>query len=109
MSATEAAEAREDATHENPSHCPYSGDGIGSAVIDAAWTLAQRVGALEGVALDAVRLPWSCAYYKQTGRMIPADGIETLRGFDAILPGAVGPLRSGGFDILCVRENTEGA
>ena len=78
---------------------------------------------------------------------MPADGIETLRGFDAILLGAVGwpaevpdsvslhglllpirkafvqyanirphrllpgvqgPLQAEGFDILCIRENTEG-
>ena len=26
-----------------------------------------------------------------------------------LLPGVEGPLRAGGFDILCIRENTEGA
>jgi tartrate dehydrogenase/decarboxylase/D-malate dehydrogenase len=79
--------------------------------------------------------------------MMPVDGIETLRAYDAIylgavgwpaevpdsvslhglllpirkafiqyanirphrlLPGVTGPLRAQGFDILCIRENTEG-
>ncbi len=33
---------------------------------------------------------WSCQRYQQTGAMMPEDGIETLRAFDAIFLGAVG-------------------
>ncbi len=123
------------------------GDGIGSAVIDAAWDVLGRAASRHGFALEATRLPWSCDFYRQTGAMMPADGIETLRPFDAIflgavgwpaevpdsvslhglllpirkafrqyanirphrlLPGVEGPLRKQGFDILCIRENTEG-
>ncbi|MET0258826.1 MAG: tartrate dehydrogenase [Methylobacterium sp.] len=123
------------------------GDGIGTPVIEAAWEVLERAASLGGFALSATRLPWSCDFYRQTGAMMPADGIETLRGFDAILLGAVGwpaevpdavslhglllpirkafaqyanirphrllpgvegPLRKEGFDILCIRENTEG-
>ncbi|WP_427024925.1 tartrate dehydrogenase [Aureimonas ureilytica] len=123
------------------------GDGIGPAVIDAAWTVLERAAASRGFALEATRFPWSCAFYRETGAMMPADGIETLRGFDAVflgavgwpaevpdsvslhglllpirkaftqyanirphrlLPGVEGPLRKEGFDILCIRENTEG-
>ena len=35
-------------------------------------------------------LPWSTAFYKKTGRMMPEDGWDTLRKHDAILFGAVG-------------------
>jgi tartrate dehydrogenase/decarboxylase / D-malate dehydrogenase len=123
------------------------GDGIGTAVIDAAWDVLQRAASLHGFTLRATRFPWSCAFYRQTGAMMPADGIETLRPFDAIflgavgwpaevpdsvslhglllpirkafrqyanirphrlLPGVEGPLRTTNFDILCIRENTEG-
>jgi tartrate dehydrogenase/decarboxylase / D-malate dehydrogenase len=123
------------------------GDGIGAAVTDAAWQTLQAAARAHGFRLSGETLPWSCAYYKQTGSMMPADGIETLRGYDAILLGAVGwpaevpdavslhglllpirkafvqyanvrphrllpgvegPLRKGDFDILCIRENTEG-
>jgi len=33
---------------------------------------------------------WGCEYYLEHGRMMPEDGIETLRGFDEIFLGAVG-------------------
>ncbi|KTQ91236.1 tartrate dehydrogenase [Aureimonas ureilytica] len=123
------------------------GDGIGPAVIDAAWAVLERAASKHGFALTSTRFPWSCAFYRETGAMMPADGIETLRGFDAVflgavgwpaevpdsvslhglllpirkaftqyanirphrlLPGVEGPLRAEGFDILCIRENTEG-
>ena len=123
------------------------GDGIGKDVIDAAWQVVETVAKRANFALCGKSFPWSCAFYKQTGAMMPADGIETLRGFDAILLGAVGwpeqvpdsvslhglllpirkafvqyanirphrllpgvegPLKVRNFDILCIRENTEG-
>ncbi|MER9595308.1 tartrate dehydrogenase [Mesorhizobium sp. M0244] len=123
------------------------GDGIGKSVTDAAWQVLEAAARGSGFALQGQHFPWSCAYYKQTGRMMPEDGIETLRGFDAILLGAVGwpaevpdsvslyglllpirkafvqyanirphrllpgvevPLKAASFDILCIRENTEG-
>ncbi|CAN0168254.1 unnamed protein product, partial [Chrysoparadoxa australica] len=33
---------------------------------------------------------WSCEYYKETGSMMPEDGIDQLKGYDAIYLGAVG-------------------
>ena len=120
------------------------GDGIGVDVTAAALEVVQA--ALPG-GLEPVTFDWSCARYLETGAMMPGDGIATLRGFDAILLGAVGwpatvpdavslhglllpirkafrqyanirphrllpgvegPLRKAGFDILCIRENTEG-
>ncbi|MBY5787145.1 tartrate dehydrogenase [Rhizobium leguminosarum] len=123
------------------------GDGIGRDVTAAAWAVLEKAARLNGFALDATSYPWSCDYYLENGSMMPADGIETLRSFDAILLGAVGwprkvpdsvslhrlllpirkafvqyanirphrllpgvqgPLRADAFDILCIRENTEG-
>lgn len=123
------------------------GDGIGMAVTTAAWQVLQAAAKRGSFALEDTSFPWSCAYYLETGAMMPEDGIELLRKFDAILLGAVGwpaevpdsvslhglllpirkrftqyanirphrllpgvqgPLRSEGFDILCIRENTEG-
>ncbi|GGH61961.1 tartrate dehydrogenase [Frigidibacter albus] len=120
------------------------GDGIGRPVTEAAIEVAQKAAP---DLLETVTFPWSCETYLQTGRMMPEDGIETLRSFDAIflgavgwpalvpdavslhglllpirkafvqyanirphrlLPGVQGPLRKEGFDILCIRENTEG-
>ncbi len=121
------------------------GDGIGVPVTEAAFAVAQK--AATRATLEGVTFPWSCDYYLEHGRMMPRDGIDILRDFDAILLGAVGwpakvpdsvslhglllpirkafvqyanirphrllpgvegPLRTRDFDILCIRENTEG-
>jgi tartrate dehydrogenase/decarboxylase/D-malate dehydrogenase len=123
------------------------GDGIGPDVTAAAWSVLKAAAQVAGFTLEGTEFPWSCRFYKDTGRMIPENGIETLRGFDAILLGAVGwpadvpdsvslhglllpirkafvqyanirphrllpgvqgPLKTEKFDILCIRENTEG-
>lgn len=133
---------------KNHSIAIIPGDGIGTAVIDAAWTILQAAANKQGsFTLSGTTFPWSCAFYKETGAMMPADGINILRGHDAVLLGAVGwpaevpdsvslhglllpirkafvqyanirphrllpgvegPLKKEGFDILCIRENTEG-
>lgn len=123
------------------------GDGIGVDVTASALAVVEAAASRHGFAINSHRFDWSCAHYLETGAMMPSDGIETLRGFDAILLGAVGwpetvpdsvslhglllpirkafnqyanirphrllpgvegPLRAGAFDILCIRENTEG-
>ncbi len=67
------------------------GDGIGPEVTEQAVRLADRAVAVHDKAsLEWKRLPWSSAYYKQTGRMMPADGWEQLQRHDAILLGAIG-------------------
>ena len=66
-------------------------DGIGPEVIDAGLqvldALNQRVGTFE---LDVTMFEWGSNYYKKHGVMMPDDGIETLKTFDAIFFGAVG-------------------
>ncbi|GLS40030.1 tartrate dehydrogenase [Mesorhizobium tianshanense] len=123
------------------------GDGIGRDVTAAAWSVLETAARNFGFALAGTEFPWSCRFFKETGRMMPEDGIDSLRGFDAILlgavgwpaevpdsvslhglllpirkafvqyanirphrllPGVTGPLRAESFDILCIRENTEG-
>jgi tartrate dehydrogenase/decarboxylase/D-malate dehydrogenase len=67
------------------------GDGIGPEVIDQAIRVADAaVTRHDRVALEWNRLPWSSAYYKKTGRMMPEDGWEQLRQHQAILLGAIG-------------------
>ncbi|MEO9777892.1 MAG: tartrate dehydrogenase [Sedimentitalea sp.] len=123
------------------------GDGIGVDVTNATMDVLNVAARRFGFALSPQSFPWSCEYYVETGAMMPEDGIETLRNFDAIYLGAVGwpdtvpdsvslhglllpirkafmqyanirphrllpkiegPLKAEGFDILCIRENTEG-
>src|SRR5438132_4016457 len=66
------------------------GDGIGPEVIDQAIRVADAALRHDRAAIDWNRLPWGSAYYKQTGRMMPADGWEQLRQHDAIFLGAIG-------------------
>jgi tartrate dehydrogenase/decarboxylase/D-malate dehydrogenase len=67
------------------------GDGIGPEVIDQAVRAAEAaVRAGDRAELKWTRLPWSTAYYKKHGRMLPEDGWEQLKEYEAILFGAVG-------------------
>jgi tartrate dehydrogenase/decarboxylase/D-malate dehydrogenase len=64
------------------------GDGIGKEVIPAAvWVLGA---AAQEFTLSFEPFDWGCEYYLRQGRMMPEDGLETLRPFDAILLGAIG-------------------
>lgn len=66
-------------------------DGIGPEVIAAGLqalsVLERRMGTFR---LKVEEFPWGSDYYKQHGVMMPADGLETLKAFDAIYFGAVG-------------------
>jgi tartrate dehydrogenase/decarboxylase / D-malate dehydrogenase len=66
------------------------GDGIGTETTAAALRVVDA--ALEGtnVSLEWTELPWGSAHYRRTGNMIPPDGVESLKEFDAILFGASG-------------------
>jgi tartrate dehydrogenase/decarboxylase/D-malate dehydrogenase len=67
------------------------GDGIGPEVIEQAVRVADAaVARNDRATLEWNRLPWSSAYYKKTGKMMPDDGWEQLKKHDAILLGAVG-------------------
>jgi tartrate dehydrogenase/decarboxylase/D-malate dehydrogenase len=66
------------------------GDGIGGEVIDSARVVLDAVCDRHAVDLSYTEFDWSCQRYAREGTMMPADAIETLRDFDAILLGAVG-------------------
>src|SRR3954469_24798963 len=67
------------------------GDGIGPEVIAEAVRGAEAAAKKhDGAELKWTKLPWSTAYYKQHGRMLPEDGWEQLKAYEAILFGAVG-------------------
>ncbi len=108
------------------------GDGIGPEVLAEALKVVRAAG----VALDTTDYDLGGARYLNTGEVLPDAVLEELRGYDAILLGAVGtpevppgvlerglllklrfsldlyvnlrPFRAGDIDFLVVRENTEG-
>jgi len=109
------------------------GDGIGPEVIAEALKVCRAAGA----ALDTTDYDLGARRYLATGEVLPDSVLEELRGFDAILLGAVGspdvppgvlerglllklrfqldlyinlrPFRALGIDLTVVRENTEGS
>lgn len=67
------------------------GDGIGIEVIEAALEVLETAAKVSGdYTIETTHLPWGTAYYKETGSYLPEDFLSTLKGFDAILFGAVG-------------------
>ncbi len=109
------------------------GDGIGPEVIAEALKVCRAAG----VALDTVDYDLGARRYGATGEVLPDSVLDELRGFDAILLGAVGspdvppgvlerglllklrfeldlyinlrPFVAQGIDLAVVRENTEGS
>lgn len=68
------------------------GDGIGKEVVPEGLRVLDRLAATSNGALAFTYeyFPWGCEYYLRTGRMMDADGLARLEGFDAIYFGAVG-------------------
>jgi tartrate dehydrogenase/decarboxylase / D-malate dehydrogenase len=66
------------------------GDGIGKEVVPEGIRVLEAVGRHFDIGFKWDFFPWSCETYIRTGQMMPADGIEQLRGSDAIFLGAVG-------------------
>jgi tartrate dehydrogenase/decarboxylase/D-malate dehydrogenase len=67
------------------------GDGIGQEVIAAGLEVLDALRSREPeLRFEVISFDWGSAYYRRHGRMMPADGLEQLRGFDAIYFGAVG-------------------
>jgi tartrate dehydrogenase/decarboxylase/D-malate dehydrogenase len=67
------------------------GDGIGQEVIAAGLEVLDALRAREpGLELEVESFDWGSALYRATGQMMPDDGLERLRGCDAIYFGAVG-------------------
>lgn len=66
------------------------GDGIGREVVPESVKVLDAVAARFGFALSYKAYDWSCESYKETGRILPENGIARLRDCDAILLGAVG-------------------
>lgn len=67
------------------------GDGIGREVMPEALRSLEVLKNRHGLKLEMKDFDWACAeYYQRHEMMMPEDWFDTLKGFDAILFGAVG-------------------
>ncbi|MBU3907720.1 MAG: tartrate dehydrogenase [Gammaproteobacteria bacterium] len=67
------------------------GDGIGKEVVSAGVEVLQALAEMDqGFKLEFDHFDWGSDRYKASGSFMPADGVEQLKHYDAILFGAVG-------------------
>lgn len=67
------------------------GDGIGKEVIPAGRLVLEALAAAENAfQLEFESFDWGGDYYRNHGEMMPANGLDALRGKDAILFGSAG-------------------
>ena len=70
------------------------GDGIGPEVVEAGVRVLQALAArYGGFKLEVETFPWGADYYFEHGVMMPDDGLDTVKGFDAIYFGSAGDPR----------------
>ena len=68
-----------------------AGDGIGPEVIAEGRKVLEAVASgADGLSFQLTDFPWGSDYYRETGRMMPEDGLDQIAGFDGVLFGAVG-------------------
>lgn len=66
------------------------GDGIGREVVPEGIRVLEAAARRFNLSLSWQHFDWSCETYLSTGRMMPENGLDQLRAFDAIFLGAVG-------------------
>jgi len=67
------------------------GDGIGKEVVPAGQQVLQALAAVDGgFGFEFESFGWGGDWYRENGEMMPADGLDALRGKDAILFGSAG-------------------
>ena len=66
------------------------GDGVGPEVASEAKLALEACARKFGFDVKSTIFDWNCDYYLANGRMMPNDGLEMLRNFDAVFLGSVG-------------------
>ena len=68
-----------------------AGDGIGPEVIAEGKKVFSGIAQMDGTfSVTFEDFPWGCEYYLKSGEMMPENGLDLLRGYDALYLGAVG-------------------
>ena len=96
------------------------GDGIGVEVVEQGLKVLGTLGKRFHITWELTELPWGSEYYFRHGKLMPSDGLDTLRAYDAIYFGAVGhpdiqdhitlnnlllPIRRGFDQYVCLRPS----
>ena len=66
------------------------GDGIGREVVPEGIRVLEATARRYDINFSWQHFDWSCQTFLKTGRMMPEDGLDRLRSFDAIYLGAIG-------------------
>ncbi len=66
------------------------GDGIGNEVVPEGLRVLEAVASRFDLGFRFEDYDWSCERFQKTGKMMPDDGLDQIRGSDAIYLGAVG-------------------
>ncbi|MEM6844803.1 MAG: tartrate dehydrogenase [Bacteroidota bacterium] len=66
------------------------GDGIGHEIVPAGLRVLEAAAQKHQFTLETEQFPFGAGYYKQHGKFMPGDGLDTLKQFDAVYFGAVG-------------------
>jgi tartrate dehydrogenase/decarboxylase / D-malate dehydrogenase len=66
------------------------GDGIGKEVGPEGVRVMEAAARRFGFELQFDEFDWSCDYFAKHGRMMPVDGLDQVRGHDAVFFGAAG-------------------
>lgn len=66
------------------------GDNIGKEIMPEALKAVEAAAAATGTKFSLTPFPWGADHYLKTGSVMEPGALDTLRGFDAILLGALG-------------------
>ena len=71
------------------------GDGIGKEVLPEGVRVLEAAARRFNFQLEFTEYDWSCDRFAKTGKMMPDDGMETLKQYESIFLGAVERLQIG--------------
>lgn len=66
------------------------GDNVGPEVVAEGLKCLDAVASITDLRFAYTTFPWGAGYYREHGEVMPEDGLEHLKRFDAILLGAIG-------------------
>ncbi len=66
------------------------GDGIGQEIVPEGLKVINAVAKKHNFNIETESFDWGAGYYLKNDKFLPANGLETLKSFDAVYFGAVG-------------------